>query len=220
MSRFFVILGFLLIASTAAATPQESEPVLWNGTIYYPLAGPGMPWNSSPRDGRRPPSCDQRRRPRSKVTPARASWTFGPSRLYSETGPGREASAVSEVGRSRVAWHGCRGKGPRIRLGGGRQVGDTGPVDVRVDRGQIRPAQPPPEPEHRQVVADLHHEDCPRPRPGSRSSIAAPGPPTSPSNTTRPAAGARRSWGRTSATRCWSSATRRSRRRRPKVGSP
>ena len=53
MNKFLVILGLLLIASTAAATSQESEPVIWKGTTYYPLLGPGMPWSSLPETQRR-----------------------------------------------------------------------------------------------------------------------------------------------------------------------
>ena len=53
MNKFFAILGLSLIASTAGATSQESEPVVWKGTTYYPLSGPGMPWNSSPNTPRR-----------------------------------------------------------------------------------------------------------------------------------------------------------------------
>ncbi len=48
-----LVLGFLMIVSTAAATQQESEPVKWKGETYYPLFGPGMPWNSSPNTPRR-----------------------------------------------------------------------------------------------------------------------------------------------------------------------
>ncbi len=98
------------------------------------------------------------------------------------------------------------------RREGRRQVGPAGPVDVRVDRGQVRPAQPPPEPEHRQVLADLHDQDRPararRAGPRLLHRDGRPGPGISQGR--RRAVAGRRA--RTSATRCWSSATRRSRK--------
>src|SRR5208337_5323842 len=50
-----------------------------------------------------------------------------------------------------------------LRAGGDRQVRPAGAADVRVDRATVRLAEPPAEPEHRPLLAAVHHPEGPSP---------------------------------------------------------
>ena len=123
----------------------------------------------------------------------------------------RVPRSMSRVARMDVAENVAGTPCPRRR----RQVRPAGPVDVRLDRGPVRPAQPPAEPEHRPALAAVHDPDRPARAGRARCSTAAPGRPTWPWPTTGPAGAGRRSSAPTSATRCSAIGNARSARRRP-----